>query len=70
MFRVSQFTLCAEKKGEMMNTCQNAPYPKLPTFYQNKSLFDQNTPYKLYYLIFVIQMFLNVFPRFIVVLHK
>ena len=58
-----------------MNTCQHAPplpkhpLPKRPHFSQNKSLFDQNAPY-IYYLIFVIQMYLNVFLRFIVVLHK
>ena len=41
-----------------MNTCQNAG----PTFFQNKS-----SKHPHIYLIFMIQMFMNVFSRFVFV---
>ena len=47
---------------------QSNRYQDAPTSSQSKSLFDQNA--HINYIFFVNQMFLNIFPRFIVVLQK
>jgi hypothetical protein len=55
------------QKGEVMNTCQNAPTTKTtptktPPLFPKINNHLTKTPHT-YYLIFMVQMFLQIIPR-------